>query len=65
MILIIEGIILYGLFTLIIIPPLYKNPIGQIMSRPLKIRKKAEELPEYKRNIKTKEKNQVIKKLMD
>jgi hypothetical protein len=63
MILIIEGIFLCGIFTLIIIPPLYKNPLGQIMSYPTKIRKRVEELPEYRNNIKTKEKKQITKKI--
>jgi hypothetical protein len=51
------------LFTLIIIPPLYKNPLGQIISYPPKIRKRVEELPEYKNNIRIKEKKQAIKKI--
>jgi hypothetical protein len=63
MIVIIEGIVLCGLFTLLIIPPLYKNPVGQITSYPPEIRKRVEELPEYKKDIKTKEKRQIMKKI--
>ena len=62
MILIIESILLCGLFTLMIIPRLYRNPIDLIMSYPTKIRKRVEELPEYKDVIKTKEKKQTILK---
>lgn len=51
MLLIIESIVLCVLFTLAVIPPLYKNPIGQIMSYPTAIRKRVESLPEYKGSI--------------
>ena len=51
MLLVIESIVLCVLFTLAVIPPLYKNPIGQIMSYPTAIRKRVESLPEYKDSI--------------
>ena len=57
MLLVIESIVLCILLTLAVIPPLYKNPIGQIMSCPTAIRKRVESLPEYKDSIKTKEKH--------
>lgn len=63
MLLVIESVVLCIIFTLVIIPPLYKNPIGQIMSYPTAIRKRVESLPEYKDSIKTEEKNHIIKKI--
>ena len=56
MILLIECIVLSILFTLMIIIPLYKNPIDQIMSYPKEIRSRVESLPQYKDIIKPKEK---------
>jgi hypothetical protein len=48
MILIIECIILCIIFTLAILIPLYKNPLSKIKAYPTAIRKRVEELPEYK-----------------
>ncbi len=56
MILLVECIIFSILFSLMIFIPLYKNPIGQIMSYPVEIRRRVESLPQYKDSIKTKEK---------
>ncbi|MGI5986303.1 MAG: hypothetical protein GXY01_10205 [Clostridiales bacterium] len=47
MVLIIECIILCGLFTLMVLPPLYKNPLNCIMSYPTAIRQRVESLPQY------------------
>lgn len=63
MVLIIESIILCGLFTLLVIPRLYKNPINLIMSYPPKIRKRVEELSEYKNIIQQKKKKHIIIKI--
>ena len=63
MILAIECVALCILFTFGIFVPLYKNPIGQIMSYPKKIREKVESLPEYKDCIKQKEKNHIVIKV--
>ena len=52
MILFIECIVGCLLFTLIILPAQYKDPIKMIMSYPPKIRKRVEELPQYKDSIK-------------
>ena len=52
------------LFTLMIVPAQYKNPISQIMSYPPAIRKRVETLPEFKDTIKQQEKKQVIKKVI-
>lgn len=56
MILAIECIVLCIVFSLAIMIPLYKNPIGQIMSYPKKIRERVESLPQYKDSIKKTEK---------
>ena len=51
MILLVEYIIFSILFSLMIFIPLYKNPIGQIMSYPVEIRRRVESLPQYKESI--------------
>lgn len=53
MILLVECIILCILFTLLIIPKLYKNPLKCIMSYPYAIRKRVESLPQYRDVIST------------
>ncbi len=62
--LLIEGTILSILFSLGIFIPLYKNPIGQIMSYPKEIRKRVEALPQYKDSIKMKEKTHLSIKII-
>lgn len=52
MVLIIESIILCGLFTLMVIPQLYNNPLNCIMSYPTTIRQRVESLPQYQSSIK-------------
>jgi hypothetical protein len=47
MLLFIESIILCGIFTALILPPLYRNPLSQIMNYPAAIRKRVESLPQY------------------
>ena len=64
MILAIECIVLCIVFSLVIMIPLYKNPIGQIMSYPKKIRERVESLPQYKDSIKKTEKTHVIVKIL-
>ena len=64
MILTIECIVLCIVFSLAIMIPLYKNPIGQIMSYPKKIRERVESLPQYKDSIKKTEKTHVIVKIL-
>ncbi len=55
MLFIIESIVLCVLFSLGILVPLANNPVGQIMSFPVEIRRKVETLPQYKDSIKKKE----------
>ncbi len=56
MILAIECFIACVLFTLMILPSLYKEPIKHIMSYPTEIRKRVESLPQYKDVIQEKRK---------
>ena len=64
MLLILQCIIACILFTAIMIPPLYKNPINQIMSYPTAIRKRVESLPQYADVIKKTEKKHIFKKII-
>lgn len=63
MLLFIECIILCLLFTGIIIPSLFRDPLSHIMSYPPNIRKRVEGLPQYAGTIKTYEKQHIIKKI--
>ncbi len=64
MILFVECIIACALFTLIILPPFYKDPIKHIMSYPKEIRERVESLPQYKDSIQAKEKTHLAVKLI-
>ena len=63
MILFIQCVVFCLLFTLIILPAQYKDPIKMIMSYPPGIRKRVEELPQYKGTIKQREKAHFGKKI--
>jgi len=63
MLLVAECSILCILFTLIILPAQYKDPITLIMSYPPAIIKRVEKLPEYQGKIKKREKSHMRKKL--
>ena len=64
MVLLIECIIFSVLFSLMIFIPLYKNPIGQIMSYPVEIRRKVESLPQYKDGIRKRERKHLRIKII-
>ena len=64
MLLLIECIIACVLFTLIILPSLYREPIKHIMSYPPKIRKRVESLPQYQEIIRSKEKAHLTAKVI-
>ncbi|MCS4471768.1 hypothetical protein JQ036_15715 [Clostridium botulinum] len=64
MILAIECFIACVLFTLMILPSLYKEPIKHIMSYPTEIRKRVESLPQYKDVIQKKEKKHLTVKII-
>lgn len=63
MMLFIQCVVFCLLFTLIILPAQYKDPIKMIMSYPPGIRKRVEELPQYKETIKQREKSHIGKKI--
>lgn len=64
MLLVFESIILCVLFSIVILVPLAKNPVGQIMSYPVEIRRRAESLPQYKDSIKEKETRHIWIKIL-
>jgi len=64
MILFVECVISCAVFTLIILPSLYKDPIKHIMSYPKEIRDRVEHLPQYKDVIKVEEKRHLSVKLI-
>lgn len=62
--LILECIIACIVLTLIILPALFKNPVAQIMSYPIEIRRRVESLPQYSSIIKKKEKKHISVKIL-
>lgn len=64
MILVIECIVACVIFTLIIIPRQYKNPVKYIMSYPPAIRQRVESLSQYKNTIHKEEKRHMIVKIV-
>lgn len=64
MLLLIECVVACIIFTILVLPPIYKDPMNQIMSYPTKIRKRVESLPEYKNNINKYEKKHVLRKVI-
>lgn len=63
MVLLIQCIVFCIVFTLIILPAQYKDPMSMIASYPPKIIQRVEELPQYKNTIKQKEKLHITKKI--
>ena len=63
MVLFIQIVILCALFSIMILPPLYKDSLNMIMSYPPKIIKRVESLPQYQGKIKKREKAHIIKKI--
>lgn len=63
MILFIESVVLCVLFTIMILPMQYKDPLNMIMSYPPEIIKRVESLPQYKGKIKKREKAHIVKKI--
>lgn len=64
MVLIIECIILCILFTVVVLLPLYKNPLNFILSYPTKIRQRVESLPQYQTTIKKYEAKHGMRKVL-
>ena len=63
MILAIEGVVACIIFTLIILPAQYKDPISMIMSYPPNVIKRVEQLPQYEGCIKERKKKHMSKKI--
>lgn len=63
MILAIECVALCIIFTLIILPAQYKDPMSMIMSYPPNVIKRVEQLPQYKWCIKERKKKHISKKI--
>ena len=63
MVLAIECVVLCIVFTLIILPAQYKDPMAMIMSYPPNVIKRVEGLPQYAGCIKEKEKKHISKKI--
>ena len=63
MVLLIQCILFCLVFTLIILPAQYKDPMSMIASYPPIIIRRVEELPQYKDSIKQKEKSHITKKI--
>lgn len=63
MLLVIQCIVCCVVFTLIILPAQYKDPLCMIASYPPAVRKRVSELPEYKDVITEKEKKHMGKKV--
>ena len=63
MILSIECVILCIVFTLIIMPAQYKDPMVMIMSYPPNVIKRVEQLPQYEGCIKERKKKHISKKI--
>lgn len=64
MLFILESIIICVLFSIGILVPLARNPVGQIMSYPVEIRRRVECLQQYKNCIKKKETRHIWIKIL-
>jgi len=64
MVLLIQCVILCIIFTLLILPPLFKNPLSQILSYPPAIRKRVESLPQYKNILPQTKKKNLLRKII-
>lgn len=59
MLFLIESIIICIIFTVVVLIPLAKNPVGSIMSYPVEIRRRVESLPQYQDVIMQKERKHI------
>lgn len=60
---VVQAFLLCFIFTLVILPAQIKNPISQVLSYPIEIRKRVESLPEYQEAIQSIEKKGFLKKI--
>ena len=64
MALIIQSIVLCIIFTLLILPPLFKDPLSQILSYPPAIQKRVASLPQYKDSLQTTKSRNLARKIV-
>ena len=64
MLLLVQSVVLCVIFTLLILPPLFKNPLSQIISYPPAIRKRVESLPQYKNTLNSTKNKNVARKII-
>lgn len=63
MTLFIQSIVLCAIFTVLILPPQFKNPLSQITSYPPAIRGRVASLPQYKDILTATKKKNVVRKM--
>lgn len=63
MLLLLQCVVCCALFTLIILPAQYRDPLKMIMSYPPAVIRRVEALPQYRNSIRQKEKAHISKKL--
>jgi hypothetical protein len=56
--------VLCAIFTFLILPPQFRNPISQITSYPPDIRKRVESLPQYKDMLSVTKRKNVLRKIV-
>lgn len=64
MALLIQCIVLCAVFSLLILPPLFKTPLSQIMSYPPAIRARVESLPQYNKILHTTKQRNMMRKIV-
>ncbi len=64
MVLFVQCVVICILFSLLILPGLYRDPLNMIMSYPPTIIKRVESLPQYRDRIKSREKKHISKKIV-
>ena len=62
-VLLIQCIVLCAIFTVLILPPQFKNPLSQIASYPPKIRERVKHLERYKDSLSQTQKRNVARKI--
>jgi len=64
MLLFIQCIMLCAIFTFLILPPQFRNPLSQITSYPPAIRKRVESLPQYKDILAVTKNKNILRKII-
>ncbi|MFI3283910.1 MAG: hypothetical protein R3Y57_02385 [Erysipelotrichaceae bacterium] len=64
MLLFVESMVACILFTVLIMPPLYKNPLNQIASYPPAIKERVKSLPQYKDLFEQEHQKHVLRKIL-